>query len=94
MVDLFRRSEDAEVRADVFRNLHGVTDPLLRQPLLDALGGDPSREVRSEAAETLDRYLDDPAVRAALEYAAASDPDKSVREQARESLGGGEPWKR
>lgn len=88
MIDLVRTSEDADVRADVFRQLHRVTTPELEQPLLDALRSDTSAKVREEAAETLDHYLDSPAVVQALREAAENDSDRGVRKQARESLDG------
>jgi hypothetical protein len=86
MIELYRDSEDAGVRADVFRQLHGVSYTELKQPLLDALVHDPSCKVREEAAETLDHYLDDPYVREALEQALRDDEDSGVRRQAAESL--------
>jgi len=89
MIDFAERSPNAEARADVWRNLHGVTDPVLRDPLLRALASDPDGDVREEAAETLDRYLPDREVEAALRYAAENDSDKGVRRQAAESLAGG-----
>jgi len=88
MVELARYSENASTRADVWRQLSGVTDPGMRQALLDALRDDPSPEVREEAAETLADFLPDAAVQAALQWAADNDPDADVRAQAFESLGG------
>ena len=82
---LARTSPDADVRADVLRQLDGVRDPALRDPLLEALVQDASWGVRSEAAETLAGYLDDPDVRAALERAVAQDVNASVRHEAARS---------
>ncbi len=87
LAGLARTSPDADVRADVLRQLDGVRDPALRDPLLEALEHDTSWGVRSEAAETLAGYLDDPDVRAALERAAAQDVNASVRHEAARSLG-------
>jgi hypothetical protein len=55
--------------------------------LLEAIS-DPAapNELKEEAAETLDGYLDDPDVVAWLEHAAQHDKDAKVREQAARSL--------
>ena len=87
MLDLYRGSTSSDVRADIFRRLDGVTDPVLRSPLMDALARDTDARVREEAAETLAHYTDDPSVRLALEQALHNDQDSQVREQAEESLG-------
>jgi hypothetical protein len=84
MLELARGSQDGAVRADVWRQLSGVTDRRLLQPLLDALAFDTSVKAREEAAETLADFLPDPAADAALRHAADNDPDKGVREDARE----------
>ncbi len=86
MIDLVQTSADAGVRADIYRQLDGVTDPNLLQPLLDSLANDEHPEVREEAAETLAKYLPDDQVDAALRHAEAHDEDEGVREQAAESL--------
>ena len=86
MIDLVETSDDPEVRADVYRQLSGVTEPDLKRPLLNSLANDPNAEVREEAAETLEDFLPDPEVLAALSYAAENDASKDVREQARESM--------
>jgi hypothetical protein len=88
MLELARTSQDGGVRADVWRNLSGVTDRRLLQPLLDALAHDTNVNAREEAAETLADFLPDRAAESALRHAAESDPDRGVREQARESLDG------
>ena len=74
------------MRADIFRQLHGVTEPVLKEPLLQALARDPAPKVREEAAETLDLYHDDPNVMAWLRHTARQDPDVEVRAQAAVSL--------
>jgi HEAT repeat protein len=72
----------------VWRQLSGVTDRRLLQPLLDALAFDTSVNAREEAAETLSDFLPDPAAESALRHAADNDPDEGVREDAREYLDG------
>ncbi len=74
------------MRADVFRQLSGVKDAILKPPLIDALQRDKYPKVREEAAETLAPFLADPYVRAALTSAAQNDPDEKVQKQARETL--------
>ena len=84
MVTLGMYSEEPAVRADVWRQMSGLTEQSMLQPLLDALRADPDAEVREEAAETLIDFLPDPVVEAALRDAAANDPDENVRDQASE----------
>jgi hypothetical protein len=79
-------SQDARTRADVWRNMHGVKNDSLVQPLLLALANDADRNVREEAAETLEDFADRHEVRAALEAAKANDADLGVRRQAEQSL--------
>ncbi len=88
MIELSQTSQDGEVRADVWRQLDGVTDPSLLTPLLDALANDPHPRAREEAAESLAAFLPDPNVEAALRYAMENDEDAGVRRQAAESLSG------
>ena len=86
MIDLAENHAEAEVRADVWRQLDEVTDPALIDPLLRALALDTHPEVREEAAETLAPFLPDAVVEAALRYAFENDANRDVREQAGESL--------
>jgi hypothetical protein len=87
-IQLAESTQDAEVRADVWRQLSGVTDRSLVSPLLHSLQNDPSAEVREEAAETLAGFLAQDLVRGALQFAADNDASPDVRAQALESLGG------
>lgn len=82
-------SSDPWLRADIWRQAHANhTHPLLLQPLLQALVNDPDARVRSEAAETLDLYIDEIGVREALQSASEIDADPDVRQQALSSLKG------
>lgn len=82
-------SSDPWLRADIWRQAHANhTNPLLLQPLLQALANDPDARVRSEAAETLDLYIDEIGVREALQNASEIDADPDVRQQALSSLKG------
>ncbi|MEM8714040.1 MAG: HEAT repeat domain-containing protein [Planctomycetota bacterium] len=87
MVAVAQMTSDPEVRADIWRQADAEDRSLqLVQPLLHSLAHDPNASVRSEAAETLENYLDQPGVRAALEYALEHDPDQGVRKEARGAL--------
>jgi HEAT repeats len=89
MVRLAESSPDADVRADVWRQLSHVTDRSMLQPLLSALQNDSADKVREEAAETLADFLPDESVRRALQFAAENDRNNKVRSQASEALRGG-----
>ncbi|MDH3420081.1 MAG: HEAT repeat domain-containing protein [Gammaproteobacteria bacterium] len=79
-VDLAMTTDNAFVRAALWRQLAGVGDPGLVAPLLQVLASDPDEDVRLAAAMTLKRdFLDDPGVRDALDYAMTSDPSEKVR---------------
>lgn len=87
MILLGQTSPSAATRADVWRQLSGVTDPRLLPPLLTALAHDPDDKTREEAAETLGDFRNRPEARQALEHAARNDASEDVREQARHALG-------
>jgi len=89
MLVLAQNSTDPAVRADVWRQLSNVTDPRLKQPLLDALAFDKDAKAREEAAETLAGFLPDAKVEAALRQALQNDASEDVRKQAGKSLAGG-----
>jgi HEAT repeat protein len=86
MLKLQATSADANVRADVFRQLSGVTDPVMKPHLINGMLKDNDAKVREEAAETLAPFWSDPYVQSALRSAAENDPDEKVRKQALESL--------
>ena len=86
MAQLAESSAEPGARADIFRQLHGVTNAVLKRTLLQALAQDPSAKAREEAAETLDAYRDEPDVRAWLQHACRNDVELDVRQQALVSL--------
>ena len=86
LLDLVDRAGDEDTRTDVYRNLHGVNDPALRDSMLRSLASDPSRQVREKAAEDIDTFLPDASVEAALRTAADTDPDDGVRSSALKTL--------
>jgi hypothetical protein len=85
-VELATQSLDARTRAGVWQTMAGVRDPILIEPLLDAVRSDESRFVRVQAARALDNFARDPRVREELESTATYDTDPRVREAARWSL--------
>ena len=86
MMDLVRTSDNARVRADIFRQLDGVTDPALGSTLVEFVTNDQSENVREEAAEALSSFAGDPTIRELLTHIAEQDPSKDVREEALESI--------
>jgi hypothetical protein len=86
MLQLQGSSDDPNVRADIFRQLSGVSDPAMKPHLINGVLKDADPKVREEAAETMGPFWSDPYVQAALKSAAQNDPDEKVREQAAETL--------
>lgn len=86
MLNLQATATDPKVRADVFRQLSGVTNPIMKPHLINGVLKDQDPKVREEAAETLAPFRLDPYVQAALRSAAQNDPDEKVRKQALETL--------
>lgn len=87
MVQAYRSTRDPDARADIFRQLSGVTTPELKLLLLESFRDETNTpKVREEAAETLANYLADPDVKTWLEHLTAHDPDAKVRAQAGKSL--------
>ncbi len=86
-VQIAMTSDESRVRAGVWREMAGVEDSYLVQPLLHSLAYDADEDVRRVAAETLLRgFLDEPDVRSALEYAAENDASERVRSEIRLSM--------
>jgi HEAT repeat protein len=86
MLDFYLSNQDPGTRAEILSQFDGVTDPILKIPLLDGLANDPNARVREEAADSLSGYLDDPKVVEWLQFAASNDPDSRVREEAADVL--------
>ena len=87
MIQAYYSTDDPKLRADIFRQLSGVTTPELKRPLVEAVSDTTQHsEIRQEAAETLAHYLPDPDAEAWLEHLAANDTDKGVREEATRRL--------
>jgi hypothetical protein len=84
MIQAYSSTEDAKLRADIFRQLSGVTTSELK-PILVAALRDPNQasEIRQEAAETLAHYLPDTDAKVWLEHLAANDADERVQEEAK-----------
>jgi len=86
LLHLAQTSDVGNVRADVWRQMDGVTEPDLLTALLYAIQNDTHAKSREEAAETLGPYLPNAEVEAVLRFAKENDEDDGVREQAGESL--------
>ena len=86
MLLLAQISEDAGTRADVWRQMNGLTDPALLAPLQDALANDSSARVREEAVNSLAFFLPDPGAEDALRFAQENDADPAVQKQAAAAL--------
>lgn len=82
---------DAAHRAQLWRVMRGVGDPMLLEPLAASMQLDPEA-VRIAAVETLAEYRNDPRGRLALEQAAAADSSSLVRALARCGLEGEAAW--
>ncbi len=87
MVRLGLGSQDARLRADIWRQADGrsMHDALV-PALLRAVQTDPDSSVREEAAETLENYAHRPEVAQTLTFVAANDADEGVRRYAARSL--------
>jgi len=88
MIDLAQGTEDAKIRADVWRNMHRAADRQLIDPMIQALTHDTDANVREGAAESLGFFLDVPRAKAALEHAMRNDAARGVRREAERSLDG------
>jgi RNA polymerase sigma factor (sigma-70 family) len=87
MMQAYLSTNDARLRADVFRQLSGVTTAELKPLLVEAVRDtSQASEIRQEAAETLAHYLPDPDAKAWLEHLVANDADAEVREEAARRL--------
>ena len=85
-VQIAMSSGESRVRAGVWREMAGVDDSYLVQPLLHSLANDADEGVRRVAAETLRGFLDEPGVREALDYARDYDASERVRNEIRFSM--------
>jgi HEAT repeat protein len=77
---------NGNVREDVLEQLDGLTNAVLRAPLLALAAGDTDADVRERAVENLQRFAGDPQVDAQLWQSLMNDPEDDVRRQAREAL--------
>jgi hypothetical protein len=87
MLRIGEGSEDDRAREEVWIGADSRhRNDLLASPLVRALSGDRSANVREEAADALKRYLDMPGVRDALIFASTNDASAKVRSEALEAL--------
>ncbi|MCA9076123.1 MAG: HEAT repeat domain-containing protein [Planctomycetaceae bacterium] len=86
MLGLASETSDTRVRADIYRQLDEVKNPIMVEPLLESLANSSDSEVREEAAESLGGFATRADVREALQTTTDHDQSSSVRQQAQASL--------
>ena len=74
------------LRARIWRSIHGIDNPYLIDPLLNSLNFDDAEHRRRAAATALATFVTNPRVEAALEQARANDASEAVREAAQFAL--------
>ena len=77
---------DDRVREDLLRNLNGITNAVLKTPLVQLASTSTDARVRQQAVENLGRFVDDPQVDALLWDIMKNDPEQRVRDQAINNL--------
>lgn len=83
-LSLLQGSTNSGLRADVLRQFEGMTNSLLRDPMMLA-ATDANADVREQAVEVLRGFSNDPQVEALL-WKALQDGEGDVRREAREAL--------
>jgi len=92
-IELALTAEHPAMRASVWRDLDGRTEPVLIDPLLYVLKNEKNADVRAAAVGALGDFADASEVREALVIARYSDAQERVREAARyELLSPDEKW--
>jgi len=86
--DWLRTSTNAGTRRDILRQMEGLSNPALKDPLLSMLATETSSGVREELIESLQAFAADPGVEAHLWDRLRYDPDDDVREEAADALSG------
>ena len=86
MVEVFYRTSDFNMQAEILNLLDGQDTPVLAQALLEASSSSPNALVRKEAVDALSGFLPDPDLFAWLRQVAASDSDKDVQREAERLL--------
>lgn len=79
-------STNTGTRRDLLRQMDGLTNSTLKQPLLAMLSSETNGGVREELVDTLADFASDPAVEQKLWDLALNDQDGDVREEARDAL--------
>ena len=79
-------STNMNTRRELFRQLDGLTNSTLKQPLLGMLANEKDGRLREELVDVLGDFASDPAVESKLWELALNDPNGDVREQAEEHL--------
>ena len=79
-------STNANVRDDILEQLDGMTNAVLKQPLLQLAMSESDPNVREEAVDNLGNFIDDPQVEAQLWQLLNQDTDEDVRQEAARAL--------
>jgi len=79
-------SQDGNVRRKIVQQLEGVTNAMMRQPMLDLALNDRDPKVREEALQGLRHFVSDPDVEKRLLAMAQTDPDPKMRAWAEDAL--------
>ncbi|HYE30896.1 MAG TPA: HEAT repeat domain-containing protein [Methylomirabilota bacterium] len=77
---------NANTKRELLGQMDGMTNEVLKQPLLAMMNTETDGRVREELADVLADFAADPAVESKLWELALNDPNGDVREEAREAL--------
>ena len=79
-------ASDTGTRTRLVQQLAGLTNAVLKAPLLALAAGDPSTEVRQQAVTGLRKFIEDPQVEAQLWSVLTSESEAGIRREARNAL--------
>jgi HEAT repeat protein len=77
---------NAATRRSILQNLEGMTNYLMRTPLLQLALNEPNAATREQAVDTLGRFVSDPVVEAQLLQIMRGDAERRVRDEAASAL--------
>lgn len=83
---LLQNSTNANTRRELLRQLDGLTNSTMKEPLLALLSTEQNGGVREELVDALGDFAQDPAVEAKMWDLALNDPNGEVREEAQDAL--------
>lgn len=80
-----KNATNADTRDDILSALEGLTNSVLREPLLAFAANDPDSSVREQALDSLRRFVSDPQVEAQF-WKMINDPDEDIRDTAMDGI--------